>query len=138
MYEVLYYSMTGRTRKLADAIAGELGIKAKSIKSSSIDRGARVIFLGSGSYGGKHSDDMAKFIENNDFNGRKVALFGTSGSGDGKEVTSMADSLKKKGAVIAGSYYCKGRAFLVVNFSHPDKNDLEGVKKFAREMINKN
>ena len=78
MYQVLYYSKGGNTKKLADVIAGELGVKAGDIGSSSMESGAKVIFLGSGVYAGKPGEDMARFIETHDFGGRKVAIFSTS------------------------------------------------------------
>jgi flavodoxin len=134
MAHVLYYSLTGNTRKMAAAIAGELGVEAQSVKSAAGVPKDGLLFLGSGSYGDKPSDDMAKFIENNKFTGRKVALFGTSGKGAGLEVRVMEEALKQKGANIIGNYYCKGKAFVVVNIGHPGRDDLEGARKFAREM----
>ena len=134
MHNVLYYSITGNTKKLAMAIADELGAKAQSIKSmSGIPQGG-ILFIGSGCYGDKPGEDMAKFISNNDFMGRKVVLFGTSGKGEGREVQSMTETLKQKGAVILGSYYCKGKAFVVVNLGHPDKDELARARAFARQM----
>ena len=134
MNHVLFYSMTGNTKKMASAIAEELGVKALSIKTAVIPE-AGLLFLGSGCYGDKPSEDMAKFIENNNFTGRKVALFGTSAKGAGKEVEGMAEALKQKGAIVMGSYSTKGRAFVVVNLGHPSREDLEGARKFAKEII---
>ncbi|MCD1295537.1 flavodoxin [Methanocella sp. CWC-04] len=135
MCEVLYYTMGGSTRKLADAIAGELGVTAKSIKSLSTLPEAEILFLGSGCYGGKPADDMMKFIEGNDFTGRKTALFGASGKGEGKEVDAMEEALSRKGAVVIGKYNCKGRAFLIMNIGFPGKEDFDAAKRFAREMV---
>ena len=134
MSNVIYYSMTGNTKKMASAIAEELGIEARSIKTLAGVPEHGLMFIGSGSYGDKPAEDMAKFIEKNDFTGRKVALFGTSAKGAGLEVRGMEEALKQKGANIIGNYFCKGRAFVVVNIGHPDRDDLEGARKFAREM----
>lgn len=135
MNHVIYYSMTGNTKKMATAIAEELGAVAKNVKTEATLPPDGLLFIGSGSYGSKPGEDLVKFIGKNDFAGRKVALFGTSGSGQGKEVESMAETLKSKGAVIVGSYYTKGKAFVVVNLGHPNKDDLDGARKFAREMV---
>jgi flavodoxin len=135
MNHVLYYSMTGNTKKMAMAIARELGVEAKNVKTEATLPQDGLLFIGSGSYGSKPGQDLVKYIEKNDFTGRKVALFGTSGSGEGKEVESMADTLKGKGAVIIGSYHTKGKAFVVVNMGHPNKDELDGARKFAREMV---
>ncbi|HTY90130.1 MAG TPA: flavodoxin family protein [Methanocella sp.] len=133
MASVIYYSMTGNTKKMASAVAEELGVKALSVKETGLPEDG-TLFIGSGCYGDKPGEDMAKFIAANDFTGRKVALFGTSGAGAGKEVSAMAEALKNKGASILGSYHSKGRAFLVVNIGHPDRDEMEGARQFAREM----
>jgi hypothetical protein len=51
-------------------------------------------------------------------------------------IDAMTEILKQKGATILGNYHCKGK-FLLVNRGHPDKEDLDNAKKFAREMLNK-
>ncbi|CAJ36533.1 flavodoxin family protein [Methanocella arvoryzae] len=134
MAHVLYYSMTGNTKKIAAAIAEELGAGAVSVKALARVPEEGLLFMGTGSYGDKPGEEMMKFIENNTFTGRKIALFGTSGSGQGKEVQVMAEALKRKGAIIIGSYYCKGKAFVVVNIGRPCKDDITAVRLFAREM----
>jgi flavodoxin len=134
MSHVLYYSMTGNTKKMADAIARELGVEAKNIKTEAGIPPEGIMFLGSGSYGDRPADEMLKFIAGHDFAGRKVALFGTSGRGKGKEVEGMAGTLKQKGATIAGAYFTKGKSFVLVNIGHPARDELEGARAFAREM----
>lgn len=133
--QVLFCSKGGNTRKLALAIAEELGIKAAEIGAASIDPAADIIFFGSGCYGGRPGEEMMRFIEENDFTGRKVALFGTSGGGAGQEVKLMAAALKQKGAAVLGSYHCKGKAFLLFSQGHPDMADLDGAREFARDMV---
>lgn len=137
MYQVLYFSRGGHTKKVAEAIAAELGVKAADIKQTALDPGAEVVFLGSGCYGGKPGPEMAKFIETSDFKGRKVALFGTSAGGAGREVEDMAQALKGKGATVLGSYYCKGQFLLLVGMGHPDQGDFENARQFARETAKK-
>jgi flavodoxin I len=134
MIHVIYYSLTGNTKKMASAIAQELGVEAQHIKALARVPEDGLLFIGSGSYGDKPAEDMAKFIESNDFSGRKVALFGTSGKGAGLEVQGMKEALKQKGANVLGDYYCKGHSFVVVNIGHPGRDDLDGARKFAREM----
>jgi len=119
---------------MATVIATELGVEARHVKSSKEIPQDGLLFLGSGNYGDKPSEDMSKFIAHNNFVGRKVALFGTSGRGEGKEVQEMTRLLKLKGALVTGSYYSKGKAFVVVNIGHPNRDELEGARRFAQEM----
>lgn len=134
MQQVLFFSRSGNTRKLADAIAEELGVKAVEVKTASISPAPGVIFLGSGCYGGMPGEDMTKFIQAHDFTGRKVALFSTSWMNAGKEIEMMSTALKDKGASVIGNYHCKGKAGPIFNRGHPDQADLAGGKKFAQEM----
>ena len=131
---VLVNSRGGNTRKVADAIAEELGTTAGEVGTMPAD-GAGILFLGSGTYGGKPGDAMMNFIGSGTFTGRKVALFGTSSSVAGSQnmIAVMADALKGKGATILGSYHCRGK-FLLLNWGHPNKEDLDNAKKFAQEM----
>lgn len=136
MYQVIVYSKSGNTRKVADAIAEELGVRAVDVTAARLDPGAKVIFLGSGRYGGLPGPDMQKFIEANDFRGRKVAYFSTCwrmGMSKDREIESTVKALEKKGAIVLGDYHCLGKT-KIFNLGHPDAKDLDSAKKFAREM----
>lgn len=131
-YQVIYYSKTGHTKKVAEAIASELDVIAEDVSSADLDADA-LVFLGSGCYGGNPSKDMTKFILDSDFKSRSVALFGTSGSGEGKEVNEMEKVLSSKEALIKGKFFCKGQ-ILLKNRGRPNEEDLEGAREFARRM----
>ena len=134
MFEVVYYSITGNTKKVAEAIAAELGVKAESVKAKrELDKDS-FVFLGSGCYGGRPGGKLRKFIARNDFKGRQVALFGTSGSGEGAEVRVMEELLKPTGALIRGSFYCQGKSFFLFNRGHPSNEELTNAREFANEM----
>ncbi len=134
MYQVLYYSMGGNTKKIADAIAEELNARAEDVRISALNKDAEIVFLGTGCYGGKPGRDMSKFIASSDLRGRKVALFSTSGGGTGLEVQVMAGALKGKGANVIGSYHCQGQTFLLISRAHPNAADIAAARKFAREI----
>ena len=136
MPQVLVYSRGGNTRKLADAIAGVLGVKAGDVKTASLDKGDGILFLGSGCYGGKPGKEMMDFIAANDFKGRMVALFGTSANGHGKQVSIIGEALKQKGAKIQGIYESTGQFIWFVRRGHPNEEDVAGAKKFAKDMAN--
>jgi flavodoxin len=134
MHQVIYDSRGGNTKKVADAIAQELGVSAMDVKTASLVSDDGVVFLGSGCYGGNPGENMTRFIEANDFRGRRVALFGTSGGGAGKEVEVMEAALKEKGADIMGSYFCKGQMALLFSRGHPNPADINAAREFARRM----
>jgi flavodoxin I len=140
MPQIIYDTISGNTRKLAEAMAVELGLKAENAKAATIGKGNGVLFLGSGCYGGKPGKNIMKLIEAGDFKGRKVALFSTSGGGLGMELKVMAEALKAKGADVPGSYTCAGKvlpALFLYQRGHPDAAEIESARKFAREMAGK-
>jgi flavodoxin len=131
MYQVIYFSRGGNTRKVATAIADELNVKARHIRSvQSLPEGAE-IFLGSGLYFLRPSRLVRDFIQNNDFQGRKIALFGSSTTGIGIEIMVMERFLKRKGAIITGKFHCAGK-FSFIRKSRPAEKDLEKARQFAR------
>ena len=134
MFEVVYYSMCGNTKKVAEVIAAELGVKAENVKAKQKLTKDSFVSLGSGCYGNKPGGKLRKFIARNDFKGRQVTLFGTSGSGEGAEVRAMEELLKPTGALIRGSFYCQGRFFFLFNRGHPSNEELANAREFAKEM----
>jgi len=133
MFEVVYYSMRGNTKKVAEAIAAEVGVKAEDVKTKEGLTKDSFVFLGSGCYAGKPGKGLREFVAGNDFGRRQVALFGTSAAGRGDEVRVMEELLKSAGALIKGSFFCKGR-FLCLNRKHPSDEELAKAREFAKEM----
>lgn len=133
-FAVFVDSRGGNTRKVADAIARELGVTVGELPAPVPD--TKLLFLGSGTYGGKPGEAMQKFIASGTFAGRHVALFGTSGGAGGAEkmLAAMTEDLVQKGAMVRGTFQCRGR-MLLVNWGHPNGEDLENARKFAREMV---
>jgi len=130
-FQVIYFSRKGSTKKVADAIASELNVEAEDVNTAELKNDS-MVFLGSGCYGGKPGKHMTKFIENNDFKSRNVALFGASGGGEGKETESMETMLKEKDSIVKGRYFCQGKAWFV-NKDKPSNEDLDDAKKFAKK-----
>lgn len=136
MFEVVYYSMTGNTKKIAEAIAAELNVAAENANASVKLADQSLLFLGTGLYGPFQSGGLKGFVDGNHFEGRKVALFGTSGEGKGREVGALEDAVTKKGADIVGKFHCRGQFLFFINRRHPTSEDLKNARSFAREIAN--
>ncbi|MDD4876085.1 MAG: flavodoxin family protein [Dehalococcoidales bacterium] len=134
MFEVIYYSMTGNTKKVAEVIAEELNATAENVKGKKELGKDSFVLLGSGCYGGRPWRELQKFILNNDFKGKKVALFGTSANGSGDEVKAMEELLKPTGAIIMGKFSCKGKYFFFFNRKYPSEKNLSDAREFAKKM----
>ena len=125
--------MTGNTKKVAEVIAAQLGVKAEDVKAKKDLSKGSFVFLSSGCYGGKPGEEMREFITGNDFKGKHVALLGTSGMGDGDEVNVMEELLKTKGLLIKGSFCCKGQS-RSSSAGHPSDEELTNTREFANKM----
>jgi flavodoxin I len=130
--QVIYFSRKGSTKKIADAISAEVGVDAVNVKSAILNKN-EFVFLGSGCYGGKPGKNMINFILENDFSEMKIALFGTSGGGYGKETDVMETMLKEKGVLVKDKFYCKGKFFLF-NKNKTNEQDITAAKQFAHKL----
>jgi flavodoxin I len=133
---VLVDSRGGHTRKVAAAIADELGTGVGDITKPLPE--AEVLFLGSGMYGTGPGLYMNRLLREGTFTGRKVALFATASyPGDGEKMLGgMAEALEKKGAKVLGTPASRGRVILArYRNLHPE--DLADARKWAREIAGK-
>lgn len=131
--QVIYSSKTGKTKKIAQAIAEELSTTAQEV-GTAMPKKEAALFLGSGCYGRKPGKDMIAFIEHHDFSSVPVALFGTSAGGEGKEVSFMENLLRAKGADVLDTFYCKGSFLYVFGRGHPNTSDIAAAKTFATNI----
>jgi flavodoxin len=137
MYEVIYFSQGGNTKKIAEAIAGELGVTAEDVKTKASPAKDSLIFLGSGIYNQKPGKALADFIERNDFTGRKVAVFGTASMLLKRQLAGLEKMLADKGATVTGSFGCRGESVFFnhcFNRNRPNTKDLEAAREFAQKM----
>jgi flavodoxin len=130
MFEVVYFSRSGNTRKVAEAIADELGVTAKNIKTAGPLSPDAFVFLGTGLYGAVLPSDIARFMNRNKFNGRKIALFTTSAFQAASERALLEKQLKDKGANIV-EYFGSFGQWMTMKKNHPDASELENAKAFA-------
>jgi flavodoxin len=128
---VLADSRKGNTLRVAAAIADELGVKVGDVRGKLPD--ADILFLGSGVYEKRPGFWMKRLMQDN-FTGRKVALFATAGSNDGETMIAwMAETLEKKGATILKKKGSRGLA-IIVRYRHPHEDDLAAARVWAREI----
>jgi flavodoxin len=131
MFKVVYFSMGGKTKKVAEVIASELGVTAENIRSAGAIQKDDLVFLGSGCYGAVLVKDITSFIERNKLEGRKIALFTTSAFGLGKEIALMKKQLSDRGVIVVDHFNCFGQ-FLALQIGHPNTADLRKAREFAR------
>jgi flavodoxin len=130
---VVYFSRTGNTKKVAEAIAEELKVEAKDVKAAGILPKDAFLFLGTGCYGATLPKEIDAFMKKNNFRGRIIALFTTSAFGSVAERNLIEKQLTDKGAIITHNFKCFGH-FLTMKKEHPTLQELEKAKEFARTV----
>ena len=136
--KVMYHTLTGNTRKVAEAIAGELGTEAEKIgkdhatPSEPID----LLFIGDGIYAGKPGKDTVAFIDKLTPETVKAAAVFTTYGGQDVIGDRIANLLRDKGLNLVGDpFACKGKCWFFVNRKRPNGDDLESARKFARSIV---
>ena len=130
---VRYYSKTGNTKKLADAIAESLNVKAFPI-TEHVDPDTEVLFLGSSVYAAGISNEIKEFIASLDKNIGIVVNFSTAAILEStyKQVKKLIEDRNIKMA--KEEFHCRGK-FTMLHRSKPDQEDLKEAASFAKTFI---
>ena len=159
---VIYFSQTGNTKKVAEAICS--GIKSAGVECDitpvSIGLGWRqkflrdvdfkkiadydLIALGTLVAHWKEPNNVAILEENlPDLSGKHCFLFATHGMGRAQVFSSMAEKLRLKGLTVIGYQSWYGACYIHMlpspyfSDGHPDAIDLGEAEGFGREMIDR-
>ncbi|OOM16098.1 flavodoxin [Clostridium saccharobutylicum] len=109
--KIIYFSQTGNTEKMADLILEGIelgGKKAELVEVSSVSlddaKNEEILILGCSAYGSEELDEneMEPFVKSLEGNiqGKKVALFGSWGWGNGEWMTEWEKRMKLYGAIL--------------------------------------
>ena len=130
-YAVRFYTKTGNTKRLADAVAKELGVEALPI-TEPISEPVDILFLGNSYYAFSIDPEVRSFVASlsKDKVG-KIVNFGSAAllNSTYKKVKAEAD---KVGIPMdENEFHCKGE-FKGLHTGKPDENDLRAAAEFAR------
>jgi flavodoxin len=133
----VYYSRTGNTRRLAEAIAEAVGAAAETADKAGIEDTVDVLFVGGAVYATYEHNfhpSLISFIKGMDKEKvRRVVAFGTYAFGS--SINKLIDSARAAGLpVIDQAFVCKGR-FLFFNMRRPNSNDLLKARQFAEGIL---
>ncbi len=137
---VVYWSQTGNTQKMAEAV-GE-GIKnagkepeVVEVSAASIDdlKASDAFALGCPAMGAEALEEMEMepFVEEltQYVSGKKIALFGSYGWGDGEWMRDWVERMQTAGAVIVDN---EG----LICQEEPDDDVLEACRKLGEKLVN--
>ena len=138
-YYVIYWSQTGNTQEMAEAVGEgieEAGSTAKviAVSDARVDmiKDAEVFALGCPAMGAEtlEEEEMEPFVtELESFaSGKKIALYGSYGWGDGEWMRNWEQRMKDAGAQIIGG---EG---LICNEA-PDEDALASCRELGKKMV---
>jgi len=130
---VRYYTRSGNTKKLADAVAKAVRVEAKDVTVSLTEK-ADILFLGCSYYAFDVDEAVKQFIMDNKENIGKIVCFGTSAMMKSmkKPVSKITDSA---GVDIADEeFHCRGQ-FGVMHQGRPNAKDIADIFAFAKNII---
>lgn len=132
---VRYYTRSGNTKKLADAVAAAVSVAAEDITVPLTEK-VDILFLGCSYYAFDVDGAVKTFITENKENIGKIVCFGTSAMMKSmrKPVKKVADTV---GVLVADEeFHCRGQ-FGKIHKGRPNEEDIAEISAFAKEMITK-
>ena len=131
---VRYYTKTGNTKRLAEALAKAVGTEALPV-SSPVTEPVDILFLGNSYYAFTIDPEVRQFVASLDREKvGKIVNFGSAAMMNStyKKVKAVAD---KVGIPMDGrEFHCKGE-FKGLHKGKPDESDLKAVAEFARKIV---
>ncbi|MBR4320828.1 flavodoxin family protein [Treponema sp.] len=129
-YAVRFYTKTGNTKRLAEAIAEELGIEALPL-SAPITEAVDILFLGNSYYAFTIDPEVRSFIASlsKDKVG-KIVNFGSAALLNSTWKKVKAEAEKVGIPMDEKEFHCKGE-FKMLHKGKPDANDLRAAREFA-------
>lgn len=130
---VRYYTQSGNTAKIANAIAHAAGVQAAPL-SDGLSEKTDLLFLGSSLYKFGCDPAIEAFLKDNAAHIGTIALFGTSSSGGSTHRQVEALAQKYGVALCEKEFACLGH-FLFLHKDRPNADDEQAAAQFARELI---
>ncbi len=131
-FAVRYYTKTGNTKRLAEAIANELGVEAQPL-SQPITEEVDILFLGNSYYAFNIDPEVRNFVASLDKSKvGKIVNFGSAAmlNSTYKKVKAVAD--KAGIAMDEKEFHCKGE-FKGIHKGRPNTEDIKAAVEFARQ-----
>jgi flavodoxin len=131
---VRYYTKTGNTKRLAEAVAGAVGVQALPV-SVPVDEYTDILFLGNSYYAFSIDPEVRDFIRSLD--AAKIGRIVNFGSAAMLNSTwkKVKEETDRKGiALDEREFHCRGE-FMGIHKGRPDENDLRAAADFAINIV---
>ncbi len=130
---VRYYTQTGNTKVLAEAVAKAIGVEARDI-SCPLEEPVAILFLCNSVYWAGMDKQIKAFVREN------ASKIGTLVNVSTAALIESTYGQMKKVAAASGvnlcekEFHCRG-SFAALHRGHPNNTDLEAAAAFAREIV---
>ena len=132
-YAVRYYTKTGNTKRLAEAVAKELGVEALPI-STPIEEKVDVLFLGNSYYAFSIDPEVKNFIASLDKEKvGKIVNFGSAAMLNSTYKKVKAEADKVGIPMFEKEFHCKGE-FKGLHKGRPNDDDLKAAVEFTKKI----
>lgn len=133
---VRYYTKTGNTKRLAEAVAQAVGVEALPINSPVTEQ-VDVLFLGNSYYAFSIDPEVRSFIRSLDKSMiGKIVNFGSAAMLNSTYKKVKAEADKVGIPMDAREFHCKGE-FKGLHKGKPDAEDLSAAAAFAKSVVSK-
>lgn len=130
---IRYYTKTGNTKKLADAIAKTLNCSAEDV-SVPLEEDTEILFLGSSVYAAGIDKEVKYFISEINVKVGKIVNFSTAALLPSTYAQVKKLATEKNLKISENEFHCRG-SFKFMHKGKPDENDLLEVSKFAKSQV---
>ena len=131
---VRYYTKTGNTKRLAEAVAEAIGAEALPL-SAPLTEPVDVLFLGNSYYAFSIAPEVREFIQKLDKSQvGKIVNFGSAAmlNSTYKKVKAVAETVRIP--VDDREFHCRGE-FKGIHKGRPNASDLSAAADFAKSLI---
>ena len=131
---VRYYTKTGNTRRLAEAIARAVGVEAQPI-STPVAEPVDLLFLGNSYYAFAIDPEVREFVKGLDKTKvGKIVSFGSAAMLNSTYKKVKAEADKVGIPMDEREFHCKGE-FKGLHKGRPDESDLKAAAAFAQKIV---
>ncbi len=131
---VRYYTKTGNTKKLAEAIAAALETEALPI-SEPVSEPVDILLLGNSYYAFSIDPEVRKFVRSLDKNKvGKIVNFGSAAMLNSTYKKVKAEADKVGIPMLEKEFHCRGE-FKGIHKGRPNEEDLKAAAEFAKSLV---
>ena len=131
---VRYYTKTGNTKRLAEAIGRAVGAEALPI-STPVEEQVDILFLGNSYYAFTIDPEVREFVRGLDKNKvGKIVNFGSAAMLNSTYKKVKAEADRAGIPMDEREFHCKGE-FKGIHKGKPDESDLKAAAEFARNIV---